>query len=128
MDERLNILKARIQILQQLAHQNQMEAAGVQRSYHDAYSKSHTFDVNDDVWLYKQTSIEGGRTSKLKYNWRGPYKIETVIGPVTYTLKDVNGKSIPGTHHARQLYKVEDSKHSSPQATPEGTASVMNSK
>jgi len=106
-DEGVTILKNRIKILQYFAHRNQMKAAKQQQSYHDAYSKAHTFNVNDDVWLYKQTTVKGGATSKLKYNWRGPYKIERVIGPVTYTLKDTDGNTLPGTHHARQLYKVD---------------------
>ena len=84
-----------------------MKAARKQQTYHDAYGKHHKFNVNDDVWLYKQSSVGRGVTSKLKYSWRGPHKIERVIGPVTYTLKDADGKAIPGAHHARQLYKME---------------------
>jgi len=94
-------------VLERLAHENQLEAAKTQQSYHDKYTKSHTFKVNDIVWLYKQTSILGGKTSKLKHHWKGPNTIESVVGPVTYTLKDANGKAIPETHHARHLYKIE---------------------
>jgi len=106
--ESVKALRTRINLLQQLAHLNQTHAAESQETYHDRFAGKHTFKENDIVWLYKQSDVSGGVTSKLKYHWRGPYTIEKVIGPVTFTLKDANGKKLPGTHHARQLYKVDD--------------------
>lgn len=104
-DEQVKELKKRIQVLQQLAHENQMAAAEVQRSFHDAHAKAHHFQVGDIVHLYKPSSVEKGVTTKLAYKWSGPFKIAKVHGPVTFSLEDMNGKPLPGTYHARHLYK-----------------------
>ena len=106
VDKEVETLRKRINILEQLAHKNQMEAAGRQQSYHDAHAKAHTFDVNDSVWYYRKSSLARGVTSKLKYSWTGPFRVSKVIGPVTYVLEDVDGNQLPGTYHARYLYKV----------------------
>ena len=113
-DEKVKELKERILVLQQLAHENQMEAAKKQQSYHDMHAKTHTFNINDYVWLYRESSLEKGITSKLKYSWKGPYKVTKVLSPVTYALTDMEGKPLPGTYHSRQLYKplAEASPHS----------------
>ena len=104
-DEQVKELKKRIQVLQQLAHENQMAAAEVQRSFHDAHAKAHHFQVGDIVHLYKPSSVEKGVTTKLAYKWSGPFKIAKVHGPVTFSLEDMNGKPLPGTYHAKHLYK-----------------------
>ena len=44
-------------------------------------------------------------TSKLAYKWSGPYTVAKEVGPVTYILKDKDGKELPGTAHARQMYR-----------------------
>ena len=103
--EQLHTLTRRIDVLQQLAHENQMKAAKEQVSYHDAHAQAHTFKLGDKVWLYKASSVEKGVTSKLAYKWKGPYIIVRVIGPVTYIIMGMDGRILPGTVHARQLYK-----------------------
>ena len=85
-----------------------MRAAGKQKTYHDLHAKTHCFKVGDTVWYYMQSQAEKGVTSKLAYKWKGPYTISKQIGPVTFILTDKNGKVIPGTAHARQLYKPLD--------------------
>jgi len=106
--EQLHELRRRINVLQQLAHENQMKAAGKQMSYHDAHAKAHTFKKGDRVWLYKPSSVEKGVTSKLAFHWKGPFIIARIIGPVTYTLISMDGRPLPGTVHARQLCKDPD--------------------
>ena len=88
-----------------MAHENQMKAAKSQMTFHDAHAKAHTFQVGDTVWMYQARSTERGVTSKLAHRWKGPYTIEKSLGPVTYVLKDKEGKLLPGTVHARHLYK-----------------------
>jgi len=41
--EQLRTLRNRISVLQQIAHENQMEAAEQQRSYYEAHATAHTF-------------------------------------------------------------------------------------
>ena len=82
-----------------------MEAAKKQQSFHDAHTRAHEFHVGDIVWLYRPSTVEKGVTSKLAYRWTGPYTITIKHGPVTFSLKDSQGKIIPGTVHARDLYK-----------------------
>ena len=95
-----------------------MEAAGRQQSYHDAHARTHTFKEGDTVWFYRPSSLKKGVTSKLAYKWSGPYTIDTVLGDVTYTLKDAEGHKVPGTAHARHLYKqLEPVKRSLPEQT-----------
>jgi len=98
----------RINVLQQLAHENQMKAAGKQMEYHDAHAKAHEFKKGDKVWMYKASTVAKGVTSKLAYRWTGPYVIDKVIGPVTFLLKDLDGQPVPGTVHARLLCKHPD--------------------
>ena len=95
-DENVRVLRNRIQVLQQLAHENQMQAAKGQISYHDARARAHRFQVGDMVWYYRASSLKRGQTSKLAYKWKGPYVIAKVLGPVTYTLRDKEGKILPG--------------------------------
>jgi len=102
--ENIRALRERIRVLQQLAHENQMEAAGKQQSYHDAHAQAHRFEVGDIVWYYKPSTVEKGVTSKLAYRWSGPCKVIRKIGPVSYVIKDQFGKVVPGTIHSRQLY------------------------
>jgi len=65
--ENVRILRNRINILQQIAHENQMEAAERQHSFHDAHAEAHSFNVGDTVWYYKDSSTEKGVTSKLAF-------------------------------------------------------------
>jgi len=110
-DERVAALRERIKLFENLAHENQMEAAEKQMTYHEAHAQAHHFNVNDYVWYYRKSSLQKGITSKLKYSWTGPFRIVKAIGPVNYVLQDKEGKILPGTYHARLLYK--------PQAKPE---------
>jgi len=52
-----------------------MDAAGKQQTFHNAHARAHRFKVGDKVYVYKQTSVEGGKTTKLKYNWSGPFRV-----------------------------------------------------
>ena len=104
-EDQVKNLKDRIEVLQHLAHENQLEAAGKQQSYHDAHAKAHHFEKGDTVFWYKASSVERGVTTKLAYKWMGPFKIAEKYGPVTYSLMDMDGTRIPGTVHARDLYK-----------------------
>ena len=103
-DEPVQILRARISALEQLAHQNQRRAAAKQISFHDMHALTHRFKVGDVVWAYRPSSIERGVTSKLAFKWSGPYIVIEAHGPVTFSLADKDGKRLPGTFHAMQLY------------------------
>ena len=104
--QQLRVLRNRINILQQMAHKNQMEAAGRQWNYYNAHAQAHHFEEGDLVYYYKPSSAERGITSKLAYKWTGPYRITKQIGDVTFVLKnEKENKELPGTAHARQLYK-----------------------
>ena len=105
--EQLRVLRRRIEVLQQLAHENQARAAQQQKSFHDAKAEAHEFKVEDKVWLYKPSQAERGVTSKLAYRWSGPYTIAQKVGPVTFVLKDQDGHTLPGTAHARYLHRQE---------------------
>ena len=104
-EEQIRVLRRRIEVLQQLAHENQMRAANRQKSFHDAHAEAHTFKVGEEVWLYKLSQVERGVTSKLAYKWSGPYTVAKEVGPVMFILKDKDGKELPGTAHARQMYR-----------------------
>ena len=83
-----------------------MEAAGRQWNYYNAHAQAHHFEEGDLVYYYKPSSAERGITSKLAYKWTGPYRITKQIGDVTFVLKnEKENKELPGTAHARQLYK-----------------------
>lgn len=107
-DDSVKILRERINALQQAAHENQLAAAKAQRTYHDAKAQTHKFEVGDIVWLYNKSSVERGVTTKLASKWNGPYIITKAPGDVTYILADENGKTLPGTYHARYLYKPSE--------------------
>ena len=98
-------LKDEILSLQQIAHQNQTAALSRQVSYHDAHARAHDFKIGDSVWVYRQSDVEKGVTSKLLFRWKGPYTIREKVGDVTYILEGEDGKRVPGTVHARHLYK-----------------------
>jgi len=78
-DEKVRSLSQRIDILQQLAHENQMKAAGRQLDFHDAHARAHEFKQGDKVWLYKASTVARGVTSKLAYRWAGPFLIDRVL-------------------------------------------------
>ena len=106
--EQLRILRRRIEVIEQLAHENQMLAAKQQKKFHDAKAEAHKFKVGDTVWFHKPSQAERGVTSKLAFKWSGPYTVSKEIGPVTFILKDKDGKELPGTAHARNMYRQED--------------------
>jgi len=107
-DEQVRLIRDRIRITQQLAHENQMMAANKQQSFHNAHAQAHRFKTGDTVWHYNRSSVERGVTSKLAYRWKGPYSVKQVIGPVTYRLEDKEGKLLPGTMHARDLHRPDE--------------------
>jgi len=98
-------LRQRIEVMEQLAHENQMLAAKRQQSYHDAHAAAHIFEVGDRVLYYKQSGIVRGVTTKLLERWSGPYIITKVIGPRTYTIANIKGEPVPGTVDAENLTK-----------------------
>jgi len=103
--ETLENLRRRIYVLQQLAYENQKEAAKVQQDQHDRHAQEHRFKVGDLVIQRKED--EQGVVGKLNWNWKGPYKVIEVIGPVTYRLEDENGKKLPGSAHSKDLAKID---------------------
>jgi len=110
-EDNVRILRKRIEILQQLAHENQLKAAKQQRSYHDAHAKVHTFNVGDKVLVYRESEATRGVTSKLMYKWDGPYEIAQKLGPLTYTLRDSKGKLLSRSYSSKYLYKVPGKLH-----------------
>ena len=46
-DDSMEALRKRIRLIQRMAHKNHMEAAGKQRTYHNAHAKAHRFKVGD---------------------------------------------------------------------------------
>jgi len=65
-----------------------------------------TFKVGDKVQRMRTSRLEKGTTSKLLERWTGPYTITEVLGPVTYIIKDEQGKIVSGTVHAKDLLKI----------------------
>jgi len=96
--EDLHNLRRRINVLQQLAHENQMVAAKEQHDYYNAHAERHSFKVGNKVWLYKPSTAERGVTSKLAYRWTGRYmprpfhKIQTNCSRTTPSRRN-DGKS-----------------------------------
>jgi len=105
-EENIRILRKRIEVLQQLAYENQLKASAKQKSYHDAHAQFHTFEIGDKVLVYRESEANRGVTSKLMYKWDGPYYIEKKLGESTYTLKDKNGTVLPRSYSSRTLYKL----------------------
>ena len=107
--EDLESLRRRIYLLQQTAYENQREAAELQRKNHDKHAVEHRFKIGDKVVVRKENRDEVGVMGKLSWNWKGPYKISEVVGPVTYRLEDMNGKKLKGVAHSEDLAKMDDS-------------------
>ena len=103
--EFIRLLRHRINVFQQLAHESQQSAAKREKTYSDAFAEAHTFREGDIVWWYKQSSAERGVTSKMALKWKGPFIISKVHGPVTYSIKDDRGNVIPQVVHSKDLYK-----------------------
>ena len=57
--------------------------------------------------LRKENRNEQGVIGKLNWNWKGPYEVVEVINPVTYRLKDEEGKVLANTAHSTELLKYE---------------------
>ena len=91
-------------MLQQRAHENQMEARGQQVSFHDAHAMAHSFQAGDQVLRYRKSEAQKGVASKLMYKWDGPYFIIEQKG-TRYKLKDKDGKIIPDLIPGKELYK-----------------------
>ena len=105
-EDNIRILRKRIEVLQQLAHRNQVKASKKQVSYHDAHAKSHTFAVGDKVYVYRGSAAERGVTSKLSFKWDGPYTITEELGGKTYNLRnDETNQPLGRSYHAGELYK-----------------------
>ncbi|GAA0155552.1 hypothetical protein LIER_13254 [Lithospermum erythrorhizon] len=66
--------------------------------------KNRQFNVGDLV-LRMYSITHPNCKNKLSPKWEGPYKITKVVGPATYELSHLNGKSINHTWHATKLRK-----------------------
>jgi len=103
-EDNVRILRKRIEVLQQLAHENQLRASQKQKSYHDAHAWTHTFQPGDQVLRYRKSEAQRGVTSKLIYKWDGPYTIVSCNG-TRYKLKNKKGELIPELVPGKELYK-----------------------
>ena len=68
------------------------------------------FQVNDLVYLrlqlYKQTTIKGKGSKKLKPRFYGPYKVIRKVGEVGYQLELPMGSKIHNVFHVSCINKV----------------------
>ncbi|GAA0161007.1 hypothetical protein LIER_17426 [Lithospermum erythrorhizon] len=58
-----------------------------------------------DLILRLSSASQPREQSKLSHEWEGPYCVKKVVGPNTYELEDLDGKTVPRTWHASKLCK-----------------------
>jgi len=80
-----------------------MDSIGKQLSYHDAHAKPHESYQGDKLWVCMPSQVEKGARTKLAYKWKEPYILNSEIDPMTFILRELNGKILPGTNHVRYL-------------------------
>ncbi|PON79363.1 hypothetical protein PanWU01x14_010980, partial [Parasponia andersonii] len=69
------------------------------RSYYAKKVNARRSNARD--WVLK---VRTGNSSKLDFNWVGPYKVIKVLDNGTYVLKEFKiGKSLPNTWNAQHL-------------------------
>ena len=89
---------------------NLQVAQNQQKQYVDQHRMETQFQVNDLVYLslnpYKQTTIEGKGSEKLKPRFYGPYKVIRKVGEVAYQLELPMGSTIHNVFYVYCLKKV----------------------
>ena len=66
--------------------------------------KSRQFQVGDLVLRLLKSSKPSAHT-KLGAKWEGPYRVKEIVGPGSYILEHIDGRSIPHVWHACNLRK-----------------------
>jgi len=75
-------LRNRIVETCKLAHQNLLDAQGVQKHYYDKGAKDRKFEVGDKVLLLLPTN-----KNKLLMSWKGPFRAKQVIAQNDYKIE-----------------------------------------
>jgi len=74
-------LRSRFEDMCDIAHEELRKASSRSKKYFNRKAKSRKMKVGDKVLILLPT-----KTNKLLLQWRGPYNIESVRGPVDYTV------------------------------------------
>ena len=77
--------------------------------------KPSDYEVGDLVYLYIKPSIKGAG-KKLRFPWRGPYKVVEKIGTVNVKIQGMSGKMLEQVVHVNRLKKYKT--FSRPQKEP----------
>ena len=81
-----------------------------QKQYADQHRVERNFQENEFMYLrlhtYKQTTIKGKGSEKLKPRFYGPYKVIRKVGEVAYELELPMGSKVHNVFHVSCLNKV----------------------
>jgi len=105
----LETMKDKLDMIRQIATEEEKQAKISQKKYHDVKNKPRSFQVGDFV-----LAVEPRRQSKLEVEWNGPFQILEKKSDTTYVLD--TGKS----KHSSKIFHINGLK---PWNTP--TAAVM---
>ena len=90
---------------------------------HDRKVRAADYKKGDRVWLL-DTTTETGKSKKLSRQWKGPYVIEEVIGPVNYCIRSTAPNSRPSVVHKNRLKMCYSSKIAEEEPTEESAENV----
>ena len=70
----------------------------------DTITRTHTFQIGDQVWLHDTQRKDKSHSHKLVPQWTGPYYIHDVLDYGAYRLRDIeNDEVLPHTYHGTRL-------------------------
>jgi len=67
------------------------QAARHRKRWYDMRSRPQTFATGDSVWCLVPKNVSG-RYQKWRSQYECPFKIISQLGPVTYTVQEINGR------------------------------------
>lgn len=91
----------RMQTAHEVARNTLYESAERRAQQFNKKAKVRSFDLGDRVYLYTPHIRDKHMSKKLCASWSGPYRIIKQLGPVTFVIKEINGRKEQTVHMNR---------------------------
>ena len=95
--------KEELDLLPEVREEAQIREAALKQKMTSRYNKKvirRSFTPDDLVLIRNDIGVNKSGEGKLAANWKGPYKINEVLGKGYYRVTDFDGNELPRSWHA----------------------------
>ena len=98
VEEYIQIFRANVEIVRDIARENEEEQKGLQKKYYDRKATERKFGVGDFVLVFRPTE-----QNKLQNEWHSPFIITKQITEVTYQVDTGERRGPLHTYHINAM-------------------------